>query len=105
MSALLRLLDDRPGDDPWWVGARLGIVQANALLDPIGLVLFDHSKVMAALLALGTAFGWAGWARRDFRLRARPAPCWHEYWAVLPGGRTVCRACGADTSDMEAMGS
>jgi len=30
--------------------------------------------------------------------------CIHEYWYIQPGGRTVCRTCGADTTNMDAMG-
>lgn len=31
-------------------------------------------------------------------------PCPHTYWDVVPGGGTVCRACGVDTSHIDAMG-
>ena len=36
---------------------------------------------------------------------ARVKNCIHEYWEFRPDGRTACRACGEDTTDMEAMGS
>ena len=38
---------------------------------------------------------WAAWAE----------PCGHEYWDIREGGRTFCRECGIETTDMEAMGS
>lgn len=39
-------------------------------------------------------------ALNDFELQNCP----HDYWKFELGGKTSCRACGADTSDMEAMG-
>jgi hypothetical protein len=48
------------------------------------------------------------WLRRRLGLppRARDDDdCAHEFWDFGVGGYTFCRACGADTTDMEAMGS
>jgi hypothetical protein len=34
-----------------------------------------------------------------------PATCAHPFWNCRLDGSTVCRTCGTDTSEMEAMGS
>lgn len=31
--------------------------------------------------------------------------CPHDFWKFEMGGRSSCRNCGADTTDMEAMGT
>jgi len=41
---------------------------------------------------------------RQMVLDSNPKTCGHIYWDMQPGGTTVCRTCGVDTTDMEAMG-
>ena len=43
-------------------------------------------------------------AARHRTLEEEQRMCPHDYWKFEEHGRTSCRACGADTSDMEAMG-
>lgn len=69
MNALVWFFDDEREVDPFWLGARLGIVQANAIACPIGLLVVAGPWWARLPLILGMAFGWAGWARRDFALR------------------------------------
>ena len=39
------------------------------------------------------------------RMMQQRVNCSHEYWlADAMGGRTYCRWCGVDTTEMEAMG-
>jgi hypothetical protein len=33
-----------------------------------------------------------------------PTKCAHPYWNCRADGSTVCRSCGTDTTEMEAMG-
>lgn len=50
--------------------------------------------------AVGTAMG-----ERQVVINSDPSMCAHDRWGVRPGGDTYCRTCGADTTDMEGMGS
>ena len=38
------------------------------------------------------------------RMNKDPALCEHPYWKCRMDGKTFCRSCGTDTTNMEMMG-
>lgn len=71
-KALVRLLSDDPADPLFWRGVQLGVVQACAVMCPVGALIL-HGWGAVPQVA-GVAFGWAGWALRGFALRVPGTP-------------------------------